>query len=334
MITNYLKFEVLDESVHCSKCNRKTKTAQQYYIAKAPRLLYVQLLYFNMDNSRVIPVWNKSKQQIWVQKEIMINENYYLLSSIIVHKGEQRQQGHYICIGRSINDCKTAWTRKGYDTDYQDYGDWHYANDKMKRSLDIKEVNKYLLTENPAPENYYRHPHFDNTCVYIACYVKIDNHYLANNMPSSQLFTKNPRTNNDNENMERKIEEEYEFINLNTDDDETDMHFYTDNNNNNDSLINRFDNNHINTNSNNKNCCNNNNNDTYNFSTNYNQRYQYTFNSIENRNDEETEEEEGKEEEKEAGQTQISQEGIGSDGDTIMNDHGSQLESMLPNLKQ
>ena len=329
LIENYFKFEVIDELVFCSKCNNKTKTAQQYYIAKSPSLLYAQLKYFKMDRSGPIPIYRKSNQQIWIQKEIRIDDNVYLLSSAIIHKGAQREQGHYLCIGRSLNDCKIAWSRKGSDENYKNYGEWYYANDKMKRNMEIDEVNQYLLTQIPDQEHQYKNLNYDSTCVYIACYVKINNDYIAGTMPSSQLFSQTNKDENQNKNTNStKAREEYEFIDLNTDDETTDMHFYVDN---------QAMNHH------NSNCQNNN--ETYNFSTNYNQKYQYTFHSapsqslsmrrINTRKEEEKRNEERKIEETEDEETEAEQEeGVGSDGDTIMNDHASQIKSILPDITQ
>lgn len=344
LLQAYLKYEILDTEIQCHQCKTATTTARQFYIAKSPAILNIQLLYFNRSNySNFIAMNGKSKQQIWVQKEIKINNDYYLLSSAIIHIGPSRHNGHYICIGRSINDCKIAWTRRGSDLQYRSYGTWYYANDNIKRTMDVEEVDKYLLKTTPSPRFYMKGLHFEDTCIYIATYIKTTNNIMSGNipipqnMPSSQLFSQNQQSDEKDQNQESDG-----YVNINSDNDvANNIHFHH---------------NSCNSSSNHHN--NNSNKETWNFSTNYNQ--QYVFNSPtklicrkklkENTyetDDGETEEEEERQNNDNSDEDDLNdnsahtnpfeQEGVASDGDTIMKNN-EQLDKFsqqsLPNLDE
>ena len=170
MIDGELKREIMNgnNKVNCPHCEKKTISTKQMVITHAPSILNVTIKLFDNFGDKIL-------RNVYIQKEIQLNDGVhtYLLLSAIIHIGNKSRSGHYITIGRSIADCRKAWSiRKTNPKTYVEYGRWIYCNDQMKRVMKLKEVNNILLTKIPQNQ---RNGNCNPLSVYNVTYLKTSN---------------------------------------------------------------------------------------------------------------------------------------------------------------
>lgn len=119
---------------------------------ESPFILSIQLKIFKNTMSSINgrAIQTKIAKEMFVQKQIDIGNESFMLLSAIIHIGKNIESGHFIAFGRSTQDCHVAWSKRSEDPEhYKEYGEWTYANDVTKRSMPISEVNNFLLKHSP-----------------------------------------------------------------------------------------------------------------------------------------------------------------------------------------
>lgn len=86
MLDDFKRVEMLDDTVECDRCKRKQRCTKQLHIEEAPKLLVFHL-------KRFVGL-SKNQDPIKIEKEIIVNNKKYRLSSLCNHTGSARA-GHY-----------------------------------------------------------------------------------------------------------------------------------------------------------------------------------------------------------------------------------------------
>ena len=201
LIQNELAKEIVGgkNKVQCLNCditgNTKTTVTKQLSILNYPRYWIICLKMFENNGNKITRV-------ITSPLHFKLQHVSFVLISAVIHEGHTQHRGHYIEIGRSVNDCIQAWINKGKkNPKWAEYGAWTYSNDSRKYPTTVGRVKTLLGC-------YGRRRNINNTkCAYILLYksfevdeIQINNSIITipTNMPIISLPNPQQPLGNDN----------------------------------------------------------------------------------------------------------------------------------------